>query len=203
MVGVKGQDQGWAISQIHLIDYNFASNCHRDFKLGSYFSLWNAAPNMTLTLTLKSSTKVKVFETYQIRKTSQNMLGYYAQGIIYCWDVKGQGQGQAKGQIHLISYNFASNCHRDFKGRVVKKIDVFKELAPRLRTYELRSQGKKYRKEIISTNPRQTNTSRCPKKATPENDHQSLKLGLYFNLWKGASNMTLTFTFDLDLEKFK
>ena len=55
------------------------------------------------------------FETYQIRKTSQNMLGYYAQGIIYCWEVKGQGQGQAKGQIHLISYNFASNCHRDFK----------------------------------------------------------------------------------------
>ena len=35
---------------------------------------------MTLTLTLKSSTKVKIFETYQIRKTSQNMLGYYAQG---------------------------------------------------------------------------------------------------------------------------
>ena len=70
---------------------------------------------MTLTLTLKSSTKVKFFETYQIRKTSQNMLGYYAQGIIYCWEVKGQGQGQAKGQIHLISYNFASNCHRDFK----------------------------------------------------------------------------------------
>ena len=142
MVGVKGQDQGWAIGQIHLIDYNFASNCHRDFKLGSYFSLWKAAPNMTLTWTLKSLTKVKIFETYQIRKTSQNMLGYYAQGMIYCWEVKGQGQGQAKGQIHLISYNFASNCHRDFK------------------------------------------------------------LGLYFNLWKGASNMALTFTFDLDLENF-
>ena len=70
------------------------------------------------------------------------MLRYYAQGIIYFWEVKGQGQGQAKGQIHLISYNFASNCHRDFK------------------------------------------------------------LGLYFNLWKGTSIMTLTFTFDLDLEKF-
>ena len=39
------------------------------------------------------------------------MLGYYAQGIIYCW----RGQGQANGQIHLIDYNFASNCHRDFK----------------------------------------------------------------------------------------
>ena len=70
---------------------------------------------MTLTLTLKSSIKVKFFETYQIRKTSQNKLGYYAQGIIYCWELKGQGQGQAKGQIHLISYNFTSNCHRDFK----------------------------------------------------------------------------------------
>ena len=66
-----------------------------------------------MTLTLKSLTKVKIFETYQIRKTSQNMVGYYAQGIIYCWEVK--GQGQAKGQIYLISYNFASNCHRDFK----------------------------------------------------------------------------------------
>ena len=41
------------------------------------------------------------------------MLGYYAQGIIYCWEDK--GQGQTKGQIHLISYNFVSNCHRDFK----------------------------------------------------------------------------------------
>ena len=68
-----------------------------------------------MTLSLTSSTKVKFFETYQIRKTSQNMLGHYAQGIIYCSEVKGQGQGQAKGQIHLISYNFASNCHRDFK----------------------------------------------------------------------------------------
>ena len=56
-----------------------------------------------MTLTFKSSTKVKIFETYQIRKTSQNMLGYYAQGIISCWEVK--GQGQTKGQIHLISYN--------------------------------------------------------------------------------------------------
>ena len=63
MVGVKGQDQGRAVRRIHLIDYNFASNCHRDFKLGLYFSLWKAAPNMTLTLTLKSLTKVKIFET--------------------------------------------------------------------------------------------------------------------------------------------
>ena len=32
---LKGQAKG----QIHLTGYNFASNCHRDFKLSSYFSL--------------------------------------------------------------------------------------------------------------------------------------------------------------------
>ena len=48
---VKGQGQGWAKGQIHLISYNFASNCYRDFKLDSCFSLWKAAPNMTLILT--------------------------------------------------------------------------------------------------------------------------------------------------------
>ena len=43
---------------------------------------------MTLTLTfdfdLGKFTKGKTFETYQLRQTTQNMLGYYAQGIIYC-----------------------------------------------------------------------------------------------------------------------
>ena len=58
---VKGQGQGQAKGQIHLISYNFASNCHRDFKLDLYFSLWKVASNMTLTL--KSSTKVKNLET--------------------------------------------------------------------------------------------------------------------------------------------
>ena len=43
---VKGQGLGRAKGQIHLISYNFASNCHRDFKLGSCFSLWKA---LTLT----------------------------------------------------------------------------------------------------------------------------------------------------------
>ena len=28
---------------------------------------------------------------------------------------KGLGQSQAKGQIHLIGYNFVFNFHRDFK----------------------------------------------------------------------------------------
>ena len=101
---------------------------------------------MTLTLTfdldLEKFTKVKIFETYQLRKTSQNKLGYYAQGIIYCWQGQIQDRGRAKGQIHLIGYNFASTYHRDFK------------------------------------------------------------LGPYFSLWNAAPNMTLTLTFDLDLEKF-
>ena len=70
---IKGQGQGQAKGQIHLTGYNFTSNCHRDFKLGSYFSLWEAAPNMTLIVTfyrdLESSPKVKNFETYQLRKT--------------------------------------------------------------------------------------------------------------------------------------
>ena len=48
---VKGQGQGQAKAEIHLIGYNFKSNFHRDFKLGSYFSLWKATPNLTLTLT--------------------------------------------------------------------------------------------------------------------------------------------------------
>ena len=32
---VKVEQKG----QIHLIGSNFASNCHRDFKLGTYFNL--------------------------------------------------------------------------------------------------------------------------------------------------------------------
>ena len=82
IVGVKGQGQGRAKSQIHLMGFNFASNCHRDFKLGSYFSLWKAASNMTLALTfdldLEKFTQGQNFETYQLKKTCQNMLGYCA-----------------------------------------------------------------------------------------------------------------------------
>ena len=37
------------------------------------------------------------------------MLGYYAQALSIVGEVKGQGQGQAKGEIHLIGYNFTSN----------------------------------------------------------------------------------------------
>ena len=39
IVGVKGQGQDQSKGQIHLTGYNFSSNCHRDLKLGSNFSL--------------------------------------------------------------------------------------------------------------------------------------------------------------------
>ena len=38
------------------------------------------------------------------------------------------------------------------KGVLYQKIDIFKELAPRSRTYELRGQGKKKEKYQITTN---------------------------------------------------
>ena len=41
----KGQGQGRAKAQIHLIGWNFTSISHKDFKLGSYFSLWKDAPS--------------------------------------------------------------------------------------------------------------------------------------------------------------
>ena len=113
---VKGQ--GRAKGQIRLIGHNFASDCHRDFKLGSYFSLRKAAPNMTSTLTLKSLPKVKIFET-SIKENSKGE--GQSQPKCQIQNVSVRGQGQSEGQIHLIGYNFASNCHRDFKfGSYVK-----------------------------------------------------------------------------------
>ena len=65
MYSVEGHGQGRSKDQIHLIGYDFSSDCHKDFKLGSYFCLWKAAPNMTLTLTFdfdfESSPNVKIF----------------------------------------------------------------------------------------------------------------------------------------------
>ena len=58
-----------------------------------------------MTLTLTSLPKVKIFEKYKLRKTVKG------EGES---QPKCQGQGQA-GQIRLIGYNFASNCHRDFR----------------------------------------------------------------------------------------
>ena len=84
---VKGQDQGRTKGQIHLIAYKFASDCHRDFKLGSYFNLYKATPNMTLILTfdldLEKFTQSQIFETYKSRKT-----------------LKGESESQPKCQIH-------------------------------------------------------------------------------------------------------
>ena len=65
---------------------------------------------MTLTFTLKSSPKVKIFDLGKLAKICLGIM-HWASSIV--GEVK--GQGRAKGQIHLISYNFASNCHRDFK----------------------------------------------------------------------------------------
>ena len=51
----------------------------------------------------------------QLRKTSQICLDIMNRASSIVGEVKGQGPGRAKGQIHLISYNFVSNCHRDVK----------------------------------------------------------------------------------------
>ena len=51
-----------------------------------------------------------------------------------------------------------------------EQIYVFKELTPRLWTYELHGLGKN-----ISTNLRQTSTSHCPTKPISKNDKPSLK----------------------------
>ena len=56
------------------------------------------------------------------------------------------------------------------------KIDIFKELAPRSRTYELRGQGQKEKSKKRLTNPRQTNTSHCPTKTTAKTDIRPLKV---------------------------
>ena len=44
------------------------------------------------------------------------------------------------------------------------------------------AKGKKQRKEIISTNPRQTSTPHCPTKTIAKNDHQSLKARIEFKI---------------------
>ena len=70
---------------------------------------------MTLNLTLKSSPKVKIFEISIKEKLAKICLDIVHRASSIVGKVKGQGQGRAKGQIHLTSCNFASNCHRDFK----------------------------------------------------------------------------------------
>ena len=66
-------------------------------------------------MTLKCLSKVRIFETCQFWKTVKGEGESQPKCQIQNGKVKGQDQGRAKGQIHLIGYNFASNCHRDFK----------------------------------------------------------------------------------------
>ena len=54
-----------------------------------------------MTLTLKRSPKVKIFGTYKLRKTVKG------EGQPKCHIQNVKVKGQAKGQIHLIGYNFS------------------------------------------------------------------------------------------------
>ena len=58
---------------------------------------------------------ISKFWKHQLRKTSHNMLGQYAQGIIYCW--RGQRSKSRSSRQSNSLGNFASNCQRDFKLR--------------------------------------------------------------------------------------
>ena len=66
-------------------------------------------------MTLKCLSRVRIFETCQFWKIVKGEGESQPKCQIQNGKVKGQDQGRAKGQIHLIGYNFASNCHRDFK----------------------------------------------------------------------------------------
>ena len=57
---------------------NFASNCHRDFKLRSYFNLWKAAPNMTWTL---------IFDLDKLAKGQNFWNNNYGKLAKTCWDI--------------------------------------------------------------------------------------------------------------------
>ena len=64
------------------------------------------------------------------------------------------------------------------KGTYAGKIYIFKELAPRSGTYELRGQGKKEKSKKRLTNPRQTNTSHGPTKTIAKTDIRPLNINL-------------------------
>ena len=206
---VKGQDKGRAKGQIHLISYNYASNCHRDFKLDSCFSLWKTASHMTLTL--KSLPKVKIFETYQLRKTSQNILGYYAQGLIYSWRGQRSKPRLSKTSNSLIGYNFGSNCHRDFK--LGSCFSLWKAVPNMTLTWTVRPRSKFWKHQLRKTSHNmfgyyaqgiiycwrgQRSKSRSSKRSNSlgnfvSNCHRDFKLRSYFSSWKVAPNMDLDF----------
>ena len=153
----------------------------------------------------------------QLRKTSQNMLGYYAQGIICCWHQRSRSR-LSKGQIHLIGYNFTSvtetsnlvhilvyeksyqirpwpwKVHRSkfLKHQLRKLAKTCLDIMHRAYSIvgEVKGQGQaKGQSHLIGYNF----TSNC---------HRDFKLGSYFCFWIAAPNMTFTLNFDLDLEKF-
>ena len=72
---------------------------------------------MTLTfdLDLEKFTQGQIFWNINLGKLAKICLDIMHRASSIVGEVKGQGQGWAKGQIHLITYNFTSNCHRDFK----------------------------------------------------------------------------------------
>ena len=108
-MGIKGQGQGWAKIKFtylavtsHLIVTETSNSVHiLDCK--KPYQIWPWP--WPLTLTLKSSPKLKIVETYQLIKTSQNMLRCYVQVIIYRGHQRSRSRS-SKGQIHLLGYNF-------------------------------------------------------------------------------------------------
>ena len=74
-----------------------------------------------------------------------------------------------------IRYLRMSDNGIGIKGTYAGKINIFKELAPRSRTYELCGQGKKEKSKKRLMNPRQTNTSHCPAKPIANTDIRPLK----------------------------
>ena len=66
-------------------------------------------------MTLKYLSKDRIFEACQFWKTVKGEGESQPKCQIQNGKGKGQDQGRAKDQIHLIGYNFAHNCQRDFK----------------------------------------------------------------------------------------
>ena len=97
----KGQGQDREKGQIHLIVYNIGSNCHRDFKLGSCFSLWKAAPNVTLTL----KTSLQFLEWWNI----QGLIATFTSGNDSILNRQGQRSFHKLAHISGIVRNTAMN----------------------------------------------------------------------------------------------
>ena len=51
---------------------------------------------LTFDLNLEMFAQGQNFGNYKLRKTCQDMLGYYAQGIIYCWRQRSRSESSKK-----------------------------------------------------------------------------------------------------------